>query len=223
MEVIPGILERDWSEIERKINLVKPFAKTIHIDIIDGKFAPNTTFIDPLPFAKYTQDLFFELHLMVENPIQYLKPFANAGFKRFIGHVEQMPDQAEFIAQAQLLGEVGLAIDGPTSLDSIKVPYGDLDCILIMTIKAGASGQEFNQEYLKKIEILRSAQDDPSASRRCPEGHSGLAIEVDGGINDRTAVLAKDAGANRFVSTSFIFSHQDPQKQYKKLKQEILK
>ena len=81
-EVIPGILEKDWSEIERKIEIVKPFISTIHIDIIDGKFAPNTTFIDPLPFKKFTlplsgQALFFELHMMVDNPIAYLKPFAD--------------------------------------------------------------------------------------------------------------------------------------------------
>ena len=58
-EVIPGILEKQWSEIERKIEIVKPFAKSIHIDIIDGKFAPNITFLDPTPFAKYTKDIFF--------------------------------------------------------------------------------------------------------------------------------------------------------------------
>src|SRR3989344_2798293 len=131
MEVIPGILEKEWSEIERKIEIAKPFAKTIHIDIIDGKFAPNTTLIDPLPFKKFilsqlAQAPLFELHMMVENPIQYLKPFADAGFKRFIGQIEMMPDQEEFVAQAQLLGEVGLAVDGPTPLEEIKVPYEDL-------------------------------------------------------------------------------------------------
>ncbi|MBI2622555.1 MAG: hypothetical protein HYW64_00450 [Candidatus Levybacteria bacterium] len=126
LEIIPGILEKDWSEIERKIELVRPFAKTIHIDILDRKFAPNTTFLDPLPFAKYTlpssgqafpssgQAPFFELHMMVEEPIQYLKPFADAGFKRFLGHIEKMSDQAEFVAQGQLLGEVGKS-KGPST------------------------------------------------------------------------------------------------------------
>ena len=211
LEIIPGILEKEWSEIERKINLVKSFAKTIHIDIIDGKFAPSTTFLDPAPFAKYTlpsseQALLFEVHLMVDNPIQYLRPFADAGFKRFLGHIEKMPDQEEFVAQGQLLGEVGLAIDGPTLLDSIKVPYRDLDCILIMTIKAGESGQMFNPEYLNKVEILRSAQNDIT-----------IPIEIDGGINDETIIQAKNAGANRFVSTSFLFKG-NPQTQFDLLK-----
>jgi len=202
-EIIPGILEKNWNEIERKINLVRPFAKTIHVDIIDGKFASNTTLLDPSPFAKYSHPsagsgLFFELHMMVDNPIQYLEPFAKAGFKRFIGHIEKMPDQAEFVAQGQLLGEVGLAIDGPTPLGGVKVPFSDLDSILIMTIKAGMSGQKFSPEYLKKVETLRLTQ-----------GQS-LAIGIDGGINDKTILLAKNSGANRFISTSFIFGNNPP-------------
>lgn len=210
MEIIPGILEKDWSEIERKINLVKSFAASnaapaIHIDIIDGIFAPNTTFLDPLPFKKFSSELFLELHMMVDNPIQYLNPYAAAGFKRFLGHIEKMPDQQEFIAQAQALGEVGLAIDGPTDLSQIKVPYEDLDCILIMTIKAGQSRQTFNAEYLKKIEMLKLIQHD-------------IKIEVDGGINDQTVLLAKNAGASRFVSTSFIFGAQNPHSQFNLLK-----
>lgn len=215
LEVIPGILEKEWNEIERKIEIVRGFAKTastsnvaranaapvIHIDIIDGKFAPNTTFIDPAPFAKYSSEIFFELHMMVENPIQYLKPFADAGFKRFLGHIEMMPDQVEFVAQAQLLGEVGLAVDGQTNLSAIKVPYEDLDEILIMSIKAGASGQMFNPEYLKKVETLRQA-------------HGDIKIGIDGGINYETIKQAKNAGATRFISTSFMFGSQDPLSQF---------
>lgn len=196
-EIIPGILEKDWLEIEKKLEIVKPFAKSVHIDILDGKFAPNTTFLDPAPFVKYSQELFLELHMMVENPVQYLESFAVAGFKRFIGHIEQMPDQAEFVAKAEALGEVGLAIDGPTPLENIKVPLADLDCVLIMTIKAGQSGQEFNPEYLKKVEALRQTQEN-------------MAIEVDGGINDRTILLAKNIGATRFVTNSFIFNNLPP-------------
>ena len=215
-EIVPGILEKEWGEIERKINLVKSFAKSIHIDIIDGKFAPNATFLDPAPFSKYTKDpsinsgqgVFFEVHLMVEEPIQYLKPFADAGFKRFLGHIEKMSDQVEFVAQGQLLGEVGLAIDGPTPLESMKVPPDDLDCILIMAIKAGQSGQAFVPEYLKKVEMLKQVQHD-------------IVIEIDGGINDKTIVESRSAGATRFVANSFIFNSQNPQTQYDLLKKQL--
>lgn len=213
MEIIPGILEKEWGEIERKINLVKSFTKSasaaaaIHIDIIDGKFAPNATFIGPLAFKKFTKDLFFELHMMVEDPVQYLKPFADAGFKRFLGHIEKMPDQVEFVSQAKALGEVGLAIDGPTNLSLIKIPYEDLDCLLIMTVKAGKSGQKFDPKYLKKV-------DDPSTVLWKAWHRSGLVIEVDGGINDQTIIEAKNIGATRFVTNSFIFNAKNPQKQY---------
>lgn len=208
-EIIPGILEKEWGEIERKINLVLPFAKTIHIDLLDGKFAPNTTFLDPTPFKKYSDKVFFEVHLMVEEPINYLRPWADAGIKRFIGHVEKMSDQAEFVAQGQLLGEVGLAIDGPTPIDSIKVPLSDLDYLLIMTITAGFSGQSFNPEYLDKIRAVRSK------SQTIP-------IEVDGGVSDTTILQARDAGANRFAATSFIYK-DNPEFQYQTLNQLLQK
>lgn len=223
MDIIPGILEKEWGEIEKKLEIAKSFtalnaAAAIHVDILDGKFAPNTTFLDPTPFAKYSKDIFFELHMMVEEPINYLKPYAAVGFKRFLGQIEKMPDQAEFVAQAQALGEVGLAIDGPTDLSAIKVPYGDLDCVLIMTIKAGQSGQEFNPEYLKKIETLRfdfaKAYTSANAS-----ADKQVQIGVDGGINDQTILLAKNAGATRFIANSFLFNAQNPQGQYILLKQ----
>lgn len=204
MEIIPGILEKDWSEIERKLEIIKPFAKSVHIDILDGRFAPNTTFLDPAPFSKYSQDLFLELHMMVDEPVQYLKSFARAGFKRFIGHVEKMSDQAEFIAQGQLFGEVGLALDGPSSLEMIKVPYDDLDVLLLMTIKSGFSGQPFMPEVLEKIKTVRAK--------------TMIPIEVDGGTNDTTIIQTKNAGATRFAATSFIFNSQDPKSQFNLLK-----
>ena len=222
-EIIPGILEKDWIEIEKKIDLVRPFAKSasnaaaaIHIDIIDGRFAPNTTFLDPKPFAKYSSEVFFEAHLMVEEPINYLKPFADAGFKRFLGHIEKMSNQAEFVVQGQLLGEVGLAVDGPTSLESIKVPLDDLDCILVMTIKAGESGQEFVPEYLDKVRTLR-----PASARGEQAQGQFLQIEVDGGINDKTIVEGCNAGATRFVANSYLFKAGNVNNQYKILEQII--
>jgi len=211
MEIIPGILEKDWLEIEKKINLAKQFSKNIHIDVIDGKFAPNTTFLDPTSFTKYANPstgsgLFFEAHLMVEEPIEYLKPFAEAGFRRFLGHVEKMSDQVEFVAQAQLLGEVGLVIDTPTPIEALEVPMDDLDCLLVMTVKAGFSGQEFMPEMLKKVKDLGSKTNIP--------------IEIDGGVSDITIPEGLKAGANRFVATSFIFNpsaSSGPQNQYQVL------
>ena len=178
MEIIPAILEEDFSEIEKKLKTYSNLSKTVHIDFIDGVFAENKTFLTPAPFLSFANIFNLEAHLMVSEPIKYLDPLAGVGFKRFLGHIEKMPDQEEFAAQAQLLGEVGLAIDGPTDLSVIKVPYEDLDCILVMTIKAGQSGQMFNPKYLKKVEMLKQVQHD-------------IGIEVDGGINDQTILFAK--------------------------------
>lgn len=206
-EIIPGILEKDWEEIEKKIELVRSFARIIHIDIIDGKFADNTTFLDPAPFKKYSSDLFFEVHMMVVDPFSYIQPFARAGFRRFIGHIEHMQSQSLFVTKAEEVGEVGLAIDGPTDLAKIQVPFTDLDCLLSMTITAGKSGQMFNPGFAEKIKTLRSRDE-------------FLPIEVDGGINDETIVDALNFGATRFVSTSFLFSG-DPKEQYDKLEKKI--
>lgn len=200
--IIPGILEKDWSLIELKIQQVLPFAKAIHIDLIDGKFAPNTTFLDPVPFKKYTKDIPFELHMMVDEPINFLDSWADAGFQRFIGHIEKMSDQVEFVAKAQLLGEAGLGIDQDSQLERVEVPFSDLDVLLFMTVKAGTSGQEFVENNLDKIKTAREK--------------SFIPIEVDGGINDQTILQAKKSGADRFVATSFIFKG-NPKENYEKL------
>ncbi|HVA96792.1 MAG TPA: hypothetical protein VND99_04005 [Candidatus Acidoferrales bacterium] len=218
----PGTENKDFSEIEKKIELVKPFVKTIHIDVCDGKFAGNTTYADPVPFEKYTKvlpsgergqligekGLVFEVHLMVEDPIKHLKAWADAGFHRFIGHIEKMPDQEAFVAQAQLYGEVALALDKQSSVDAIKVPFADLDALLVMTIQAGFSGQSFEEALLEKVKKVR-------------EGNPDLPIEVDGGINDETIAIAAETGANRFVATSFLFSLETPEQQYKLLEQKL--
>ncbi len=200
---MPGILEQDWAVIENKLELIKPFAKTVHIDLLDGKYAPNITFFDPAPFAKYAKDFTLELHMMVEEPVQYLKPWAAAGFQRFIGHIERMSDQVEFVAQGQMLGEVGLALDARSPIDMLQVPLDDLDSLLVMTVNAGFSGQNFMSEVLQKIETLRDK--------------SIVPITVDGGINNITLISARDAGASRFVTTSFLFHSGDPKTQFAEL------
>jgi ribulose-phosphate 3-epimerase len=203
-DVIPGILEKSWEDVEAKIKLLSPFAKTLHIDVIDGKFVNNLTFLDPAPFAKYKDQFLLEVHLMVDEPINYLKPFANAGFKRFLGHVEKMSDQAEFVAEGQILGEVGLALDGPTELSAIKVSYDDLDTVLFyISEKVGFSGPPMIPQRLEKVKAFREK--------------SNLPIEVDGGVNGTTIQLAKEAGAIRFVATSFISTAPDPKAAYDKL------
>ena len=219
----PGTENKEFSEIEKKITSVQSFVRTIHIDVCDGKFAPNATFADTESFKKLTsalpedesgwstgeKGLYFEIHLMVEDPIKELKKWADAGFRRFIGQIEKMSDQEAFVAEAQMYGEVGLAVDGPTSLDAVKVNYDDLDVILFFTAdKAGFSGQSFKEDRLEKVKALRKLNE-------------YIPIEVDGGINDETIAIAYEAGANRFVTTGFLFGLATPEQQYKLLEQKL--
>jgi ribulose-phosphate 3-epimerase len=203
LDVIPGILEKDFQEIEKKLQIIKPFSGKVHIDILDGKFTDQVSFLESEKFSKYKDDFFMEAHLMVENPEGFIESFAKAGFKRFIGQIEKMGNIDEFLARGQLLGEVGLALDIDTKIESIKVPFDDLDVILLMAVKAGKSGQDFNQEVLGKIKSLREKTEVP--------------IEIDGGINKETLVEAKAMGAERFVTTSFIFKSDNPENSYELL------
>lgn len=200
----PGTEIANWQEMEQKIEVVKSFVKSIHIDVADGKFVNNTTFADPEPFKKHTKDLLFEVHFMTEEPVQYIDAWAAAGFQRFIGQIEKMSDQAAFIAKAEAFGYAGLAVDGPTSLDKLTIPHIDLDTVLIMTINAGFSGQKFQPEQLEKVRTLT-------------KDFELFPAEVDGGINEQTLVEAWNAGARRFVTTSAIFGNEDPAAAYKHL------
>ncbi|MBP6913077.1 MAG: hypothetical protein KBC00_00505 [Candidatus Levybacteria bacterium] len=204
-EVVPGILEKEWGPIEAKLEIAKGFAKTVHIDLIDGKFASNTTFMDPVPFAKYSKDLILEVHMMVEDPRKYLKSFADAGFKRFLGHIEKMPNITDFVAEAQLYGEVGIALDGPTDKSIIdKIPLDDLDCVTVYTCQqVGFTGAQFDERKLDKVRLIKTRSEIP--------------IEVDGGIKDTTILFGKSAGSVRFVSTSYIWNAHDPKVAYEKL------
>ncbi len=204
LQIIPGILEKEWNTIESRLEQIKTFTNIAHIDIIDGKFVDNKTFFDPQEFRRYADDLFLELHMMVIEPIELVERWARMGFRRFLGHIEHMSNQREFVEHTKKYGEVGLALDGPTHISSIKVPFEELDSILIYTSnRVGFSGPPLIEDRLDKIRHLRKLTHIP--------------IEVDGGINDRTIAKAKEAGAVRFVSTSFIFLSDNPGHKYKEL------
>ncbi|MFZ5845271.1 MAG: hypothetical protein ACOY0S_02270, partial [Patescibacteria group bacterium] len=199
VEVIPGILEKDWSEIETKLKLASPHVDWVQIDVADNTLVPNETFLDFSQFASLTKKslstnlsrISLEAHLMVDRPDKYIRPLVDAGFKRLIAHLEAN-DPRRFLDEARYESiEVGVAIDGPTDFVEIEPFLEEVDCVLVMMYEAGFSGQPFQPENLEKIKIIR---------RNLPD----LPIEVEGGISEVTARLVKDAGATRLVSTSYI-------------------
>lgn len=201
IDIIPGILEKEWSRIEERLSLVAPHIDWVQIDIADNTLVPNETLLD---FSNFSEEklspvlrhLSFEAHLMVTNPEKYIQPLVDAGFKRIIAHVECI-DPRIFLEKAKYEHvEVGIAVDGPTELEVIEPFLDQIDTVLVMTIEAGFSGQEFMQDTVEKI-------------RRIHENFPDLPIEVDGGITDKSSKVARDAGATRLVSTSYLFKHPE--------------
>lgn len=193
IEVIPGILEKEWEMIEERLRLVIPYTQWAQIDFADNTMVPNTTFLDFAAFTPYADKISLEAHLMVASPEKYIKAAADAGFKRLIAHVEAHDPRA-FIDQIKYEHvEAGIAIDGPTEFEEVEPFLEEVDFVLVMMVEAGFSGQSFLPECVEKIKSIHSYLPD-------------LPIEVDGGINEKTARLVKEMGATRLVSTSYLFS-----------------
>jgi ribulose-phosphate 3-epimerase len=195
IDVIAGIYEKNFSDIEEKVALVAGIIPWVQIDISDGSMVSNISYNDIKPFKelidKY-KDISFEAHLMVNDPGKYLKSLADAGFKRIIVHVESH-NPRDFIEDAAYESvEVGLAIDGSTELDQIEPFLDQIDFVLVMTAEAGTSGQKFMPETVDKIKTIR-------------ENLPDLPIEVDCGMTPQTAKICIESGATRIVSTSYIF------------------
>ena len=137
----------------------------------------------------------FEAHLMTYTPELYIKQLVAAGFRRLIGHVE-CHDPRGFIEEARAYEcEVGLAVNIGTLLEEIEPMLEELDEVLVMSVIAGASGQPFEEEAVEKIQAIH---------RNLPD----LPIEVDGGINEETIKRVVAAGADRIISTSYLFKDE---------------
>lgn len=205
IKIVPGILEKDFEEIKKKISLVSPYVDTIQIDFCDGKLVPNTNYSDPEPFREIIKDKTFELHAMVSEPTEIVDGWIETGFKRIVAHIEGLMEPMEFLNKLREKNVVvGLGIDVDTKVTILENYLDFLDYVLIMTVRAGFSGQTFNFQMLDKVKWLRGKR-------------PNLDIEIDGGVNDVTAKSAIQAGSNMLVSTSYIFGG-DVKTQISKLK-----
>jgi|SRR3989344_2776958 len=210
IKVGASVLGADFSVLKEEINKIeKAGIDIISIDVMDGHFVNNITMGPVIVKAvRKITELPIEVHLMIENPEKHIESFAKAGADMFNIHIEACKDVGEIINLVKKYGKVGLAIKPITPASILDKYLSKIDMVLVMTVDPGFSGQEFI-DMRSKIRYLKNFRKD-----------FNFDIWVDGGINDKTAKIVRDAGANVLISASYIFNHKNPEEAIRKLRGE---
>ena len=203
IKIAPSILSADFSKLGAEIATVeKGGADLIHVDVMDGHFVPNIT-IGPLVVEaiKPITNLPLDVHLMIENPDQYIEEFVKKGADIISVHAEATHHLHRTVHLIKSLGaKASVALNPATPLHVIDYLLEDLDMVLLMTVNPGFGGQKFITQVLPKIKLLR---------QRIEEKGLSIDIEVDGGVNDKTIKQVIEAGANVMVAGSYVFGKED--------------
>ena len=213
--IAPSILSADFSRLGDEIRSVEEAgADWLHIDVMDGHFVPNITMGPQIvQAAKHVTSLPLDVHLMIENPDQYIPDFAEAGAHLISIQVEACVHLNRTI---QMIKEYdvqpGVVLNPSTPLSSIEWVLDDVDFVLIMSVNPGFGGQTFIPSSLEKIRALRNMLQD--------RGLSTL-IQVDGGVNEKTIAEISQAGVDIFVAGSAIFRSKDYKKTIESLRKKI--
>jgi len=205
LKIAPSILAADFCKLGDEVRAVEQAgADLIHIDVMDGNFVPNITVGPPVveSLRKVTK-LPLDVHLMIDNPDQYISQFASAGADIITVHVEACPHLHRTI---QLIKEqnvrAGVVLNPATALFLLDEILSEVSMVLIMSVNPGFGGQSFIPHTLEKLQILRHTLD---------ESELEMDIEVDGGVKADNAGEIKSAGANVLVAGSAIFNSEDYQ------------
>lgn len=203
IQIAPSILAANFAKLGEEVKEVEQAGATlIHIDVMDGHFVPNISFgsivLDAIrPLTKLPLDV----HLMIENPDQYIEQFAKAGADYITVHVEACRHLHRTIQLIRSYGvKAGVVLNPHTPIESIQHILEDIDMVLLMTVNPGFGGQKFIHSVVPKIEAL---------STMIKERGLDIAIEIDGGITAETIVPCAQAGATIFVAGSAIYSKED--------------
>lgn len=203
IKIAPSILAADFAKLgEEVLEVEKAGADWIHVDIMDGHFVPNISF-GPIvlnairPLTKLPMDV----HLMIENPDQYIEEFAKAGADYITVHVEACPHLHRTIQLIRSHGvKPGVVLNPHTPIETIQHILEDIDLVLFMTVNPGFGGQKFIHSVVPKVKQLADLINEKGLS---------IEIEIDGGINEETIGACAEAGATVFVAGSAIYSKKD--------------
>jgi ribulose-phosphate 3-epimerase len=203
VKIAPSILSADFAKLGDEIKAVEQAgADYIHIDVMDGHFVPNIT-IGPLivEAIRPITELPLDVHLMIENPDQYIEAFANAGANYITVHVETCRHLHRTLSHIKSFGiKAGVVLNPATPVETIQHVLNDIDMVLLMSVNPGFGGQKFIPEVLPKIRKVKEMADEKKLN---------IEIEIDGGVNPETAKLCIEAGANVLVAGSAIYNQED--------------
>ena len=213
VKIAPSILAANFAKLgEEVLEVEKAGAELIHIDVMDGHFVPNIT-MGPIVVEalRPLTTLPLDVHLMIENPDQYIEAFAKAGADYITVHVEACPHLHRTIQLIRSFGvKPGVVLNPHTPIESIQHVLEDIDMVLFMTVNPGFGGQKFIHSVVPKVKQL---------SDIIRERNLSIEIEIDGGINEETIIPCVEAGATIFVAGSAIYNAPDKGKALQAIKE----
>ena len=213
LKLSPSLLAADFSDLRSEIQKVESAeCDMLHLDVMDGMFVPHISFGMPVIAAlRPHSKLLFDVHLMIEDPIRYIKDFVKAGADSITFHYESCNDQKAVIEEIRKYGvRVGISIKPQTPAFVLEPLLPSVDMVLVMTVEPGFGGQKLIPDTLSTVRQVK----DMAAFMKAP-----IDIQVDGGITPENAHLAVEAGANVLVAGSAIFRAEDVKEAVRRFKE----